>query len=414
MKSVILLVIGVIVGAGANFLVQLYLAKALSVSDFGIFTSIINLVNLISPLIAFGVSNFMLRAYAEEGNDAKRWLASIVHLLILSSILAFFILQTWSYYKNGIQYYFIIYCLFYIYMLSISYNSFTRLKLQVEDNFSVLSVWQIIPNTLKLISVITIIYLLGSSIFNVALAYGISGLLVFIISVKSLYEMNQGKLKIENSNSNNNEYDKHNKSIMDLLRKSYPYGLSGIFYLIYYQSDILILTYYLDYTEVGYYGFSLVFITALCLLPSMYYQTFQMKKIHSLSDNNKVKLKSFYLEHNYYSLAIGILFFIIFNFCISYFILNFFGDKYSAAIIILHALSFYIPIKFITLNSDSIMSTKNLVNIKVKIMGVAAIINIGINFLLIPIFGTMGAVYSTIITELFLMILFFNVLNNKL
>ena len=60
------------------------------------------------------------------------------------------------------------------------------------------------------------------------------------------------------------------------------------------------------------------------------------------------------------------------------------------------------------------MNTKDLVGIKVKIMGLAAAVNIFLNLIFIPFFSAMGAVFSTIITELFLLLSFYFVLKRRL
>ena len=85
MRSILYLIFSVFIGAGSGFLVQLYLAKQLSVNDYGIYTSIINLVNLIAPIIAFGVSSFLLRAYSEEGNHASKWMKSVIQMLLITT-----------------------------------------------------------------------------------------------------------------------------------------------------------------------------------------------------------------------------------------------------------------------------------------------------------------------------------------
>lgn len=412
MRSILYLVFSVFIGAGSGFLVQLYLAQKLSVYDYGIYTSIINLINLIAPLIAFGVSSFLLRAYSEEGNYASRWMRSVIQSLILTTIIGFTILQSWSYYKNGFEYYFLIYCFFFIYMVSVSYNSFTTLKYQLEENYKLLSLWQLAPKFLMLVMLILVVTIKGPSVYNVAIAYSLSGIIVILMSIVSLKQMVTGQIKLYTS-SEAKKYDA-NDNIVTLLKNSYPYGLSGLFYLIYYQSDILILSYYLDYTEVGYYGFSLVFVTSVCLIPSVYYLTYRLKKIHTLAKNDRLSLKSTYNSHIKYSLIIGLLFYVIFIICIEPFITIVFANKYQPAIYILYGLALYIPIKFLTLNSDSIMHTEGLVEIKVRIMGFAALFNIIINFLLIPKFGITGAIISTITTELFLLFTFHSTLRKKL
>lgn len=412
MRSILYLIFSVFIGAGSGFLVQLYLAKQLSVNDYGIYTSIINLVNLIAPIIAFGVSSFLLRAYSEEGNHASKWMKSVIQMLLITTTLGFTILQSWSYYKNGFEYYFLIYCLFFVYMVSISYNSFTTLKYQLEENFKLLSVWQLAPKLLMLISLVIVLTLNKPSVYNVAIAYSLSGILVILMSFVSLNQMITGRLKLQTPYDF--KFDNNARNIFSLLRNSYPYGLSGLFYLIYYQSDILILSYYLDYTEVGYYGFSLVFVTAVCLIPSVYYLTFRLKKVHILATTDINALKNSYKTHIKYSLLVGSGFFFIFIVCIKPFISIVFGNKYEPALYILYSLAAYIPIKFLTLNSDAIMHTKGLVEIKVKIMGVAALLNLLINFIAIPNIGTMGAVISTVLTELFLLFAFHITLNRRL
>ncbi|WP_300394332.1 oligosaccharide flippase family protein [uncultured Psychrobacter sp.] len=412
MRSILYLIFSVFISAGSGFLVQLYLAKKLSVYDYGVYTSIINLVNLIAPIVAFGIASFLLRAYSEEGNHASRWMKNVIQTLILTTTLAFMILQSWSYYKNGFEFYFIVYCLFFIYMVSISYNSFTTLKYQLEENYKLLSLWQLAPKLLMLISLVLVLTIKKPSIYNVAMGYGISGILVIIMSVKSLKQMTKAELKLKTPDGFILTNDHIN--IFGLLKNSYPYGLSGLFYLIYYQSDILILSYYLDYIEVGYYGFSLVFVTAVCLIPSVYYLTFRLKKIHALAAIDRTALKNTYKLHIKYSLIIGVSFFFIFVICIKPFITIVFDDKYEPALYIIYSLAAYIPIKFLTLNSDSIMHTKGLVEIKVRIMGIAALLNVLINFITIPSLGAMGAVTATIMTELFLLLAFHITLSRKL
>lgn len=414
MRSILYLIISVFFGAGSGFFIQLLLAKTLPVDEYGLYTSIINLSNLIAPLIAFGITNFLLRTYSIEGHHASRWMKSTFKLLFLTTLLAFITLQSISFYKNGISEYFLLYCLFFMYILSISYNSFTTLKYQIEDNHKLLAIWQLAPKLILFSTLLLIIVALGASIKKVGLAYGITGLIVTIFSINSLIDLYKGNLKLKFIIQSDKYSINPTASLLNLIRNSYPYGLSGLFYLIYYQSDILILNYYLDYTQVGYYGFSLIFVTSVCLIPTVYYMTYKLRSIHYLSKNDKRALRFFYKNHIKYSSGIGLIFFLIFLVSIKPFITIIFEDKYLPALPILYSLSLYIPIKFLTLNADAIMHTEEFVSIKVKIMGVAAILNLTINIILIPTFNLFGAVFSTLVTELFLLIAFHISIRRKL
>lgn len=94
--------------------------------------------------------------------------------------------------------------------------------------------------------------------------------------------------------------------LKSLIKYSYPYGLASLFYLIYYQVDIVVLKYYVSYKEIAYYGVSLIFVSAVCLLPTIFYQQVCMPKIHYWAINDKEKLEIFYKKNLIYSLLLGL------------------------------------------------------------------------------------------------------------
>src|SRR3546814_10198845 len=76
-----------------------------------------------------------------------------------------------------------------------------------------------------------------------------------------------------------------------------------------------------------------------------------------------------------------------------------FGKKYAEAHAILSILAIGIPIRFIATSVGSLLvSGRNMRN-KSYIMGVVAVINLGSNALLIPVYGLYGAAISTIFCE---------------
>src|SRR3546814_11018950 len=84
-----------------------------------------------------------------------------------------------------------------------------------------------------------------------------------------------------------------------------------------------------------------------------------------------------------------------------------FGKKYAEAHAILSILAIGIPIRFIATSVGSLLvSGRNMRN-KSYIMGVVAVINLGSNALLIPVYGLYGAAISTIFCELILLIIYY-------
>ncbi|WP_296243958.1 MULTISPECIES: oligosaccharide flippase family protein [unclassified Psychrobacter] len=405
-----LLVLGTLLGSGANFLIQIYLAKKLSVIDYGFYSSILNLVNLLTPIIGFGVSSFMLKAYAEEGYDAKRWLDNVYLALLFSATLAFVILQFTGYLKNDGFNYFYIYCFFFVYMLSVSYNSFMILYFQIQGRFRFFSLWQTVPNLIKLIFILGSVTLLGSSLNSIGIAYVLTGLFVLTFSLNSLHKMKVGKIKLLDvpiSLANDPVTSKA------LIINSIPFGLNGIFYLIYFQSTILILSFIEGYEAVAYFSLAMTLLTAFCLLPSVFFQKFLMPKIHYWAIHEKKRAYKFYIKNIVIWFFIGLVAAISNIIFAKFFLINFFGVEYLPAIKVFYLMSIVVLIKYLNLNSGALMTTKYLINIKSKIMMYAAVLNVSLSFLLITLFGIEGAVISIILVEIFISLLFVNIINRN-
>lgn len=406
-KSIVnfaLILTGLILGSISNFLIQMYLAKVLSISDYGVYTSILNTINILTPLIGFGFSSYILKLYGQYGGETKYFISIIIKALILTSLLTFILLEFWILLNDTTT--FFIAFLFFIYMLSLSVNAFTRLKYQVEENFFKFSLWQILPNLFRIISILVIFYIFQTSIETIAWAYAIAAIIVILFAANSLRLMKLGKVSLDKGIIVQDVYDKEGLSMKDVFRNSYPYGLSGLLYLVYYQSDVLLISHYLDYTSVGYYGFAVTLVVAVCLIPSIYFQSLHMPKVHRYAMHDLKELKRFYIKHLKFMLMIGTLVTFLFHFFIRSIVTLIFNDKYNGSLDILQILSFYILFKFISLNSDTVMSTENLINYKLKIMGLAAILNIFLNVCLLKTYGIKAAAYITLLTEFFILICF--------
>ena len=110
---------GTAIGTGSNFLIQVFLANKLSVQEFGFFTSIFNIVNLLSPLISFGITNYLLKCYSEEGYNVKKWFNAILFFNLISVLITYSIFY-FIYFKE-VDLFTIL--MFFTFMLSISFNN---------------------------------------------------------------------------------------------------------------------------------------------------------------------------------------------------------------------------------------------------------------------------------------------------
>jgi len=89
-----------------------------------------------------------------------------------------------------------------------------------------------------------------------------------------------------------------------------------------------------------------------------------------------------------------------------YIVLLLFGDKYQQSIILIWILLLAIPMRFVTIFSGMMLMTSDYIKKKVALMSVVALFNIVFNFLLIPMYGALGAAIVTILSEFILMFLY--------
>lgn len=83
-----------------------------------------------------------------------------------------------------------------------------------------------------------------------------------------------------------------------------------------------------------------------------------------------------------------------------------FGSHYEESIFILKLLVIIIPFRLITLSISAILLNDKYVKSRLIIEGSATLINVIMNFTLIPIWGVNGAILSVIVTEFIIAIYF--------
>ena len=90
-----------------------------------------------------------------------------------------------------------------------------------------------------------------------------------------------------------------------------------------------------------------------------------------------------------------------------------FGSEYQDSILILNILAVSSPIIFVAFSTGATLVTQEHMKLKVKLMGTVALINLVLNFILIPKYGVVGAALSTVVSNLILLILYYHAAETK-
>ncbi|MDM1331003.1 oligosaccharide flippase family protein [Acinetobacter indicus] len=394
LKDTLIVLLGTLLGALFAFLTQIQIARNLTVAQYGIFSTQLTLLNFLAPCIGMGISAFWLKAYGEEQEKAVRWMPISLKLVLLTSCLVLGIIIINALTTKNLS--FIILLFFSLYCFGQSVVELVGSKYQIELNYKKFSIIQLIPHSLRLFIVLIIIILGESGLINFMIAYGVSGFLIVLYGAKDLINFfNQKAL------SNKSEIIK----ILDLLKKSFPFWSAGFLYLIYLQGAVLILNFLVGAEQVGYYSAAFVFLASVYIIPSVIYQKFLLPQLHKWAYHDNKKIKKVYSLGNKLMFFMGCIFLVILYLSSDFIVDLIYGDDYYNSILIVKILCFAIPFKFISSSVGAILSTKDYVGRKVKLMLIASIFNILLNFILIYYFSSIGAAIATVLTEIFLMIM---------
>lgn len=184
-----------------------------------------------------------------------------------------------------------------------------------------------------------------------------------------------------------------------LLSKSYHYILSGAMVAIYGQIDKLMLKQMMDQTAVGYYSIAVsisniwVFVLA-AIIDSMFPTILQLHKIDKKQFERKNR--QLYGIVFYVSMCVSVVLTIVGRFAI----LILYGKSYLPSVGVLYVVTWYTAFSYLGQARNAWLVCENKQKY-LKYMYVAAIIvNVILNYVMIPVWGAMGAGLASLITQI--------------
>ena len=184
-----------------------------------------------------------------------------------------------------------------------------------------------------------------------------------------------------------------------LLSQSYHYVLSGMMVAIYGQTDKIMLKQMLDETSVGYYSLAFsvnsMWVFVLTAIISSLSPT--IIRLYSAGEKEEFKKKNrqLYALVIYISFLVAI-FFVLFG---TPAVTLVYGKEYSPAGTTLKIIAWYTIFSYLGVARNPwVVCTNNQKYLKYMYLS-AAIINVILNACLIPYFGTSGAAFASLITQ---------------
>lgn len=395
--------LGSILGAGCAFLTQALLARELGPASFGVLSSSLSLVVMLTPLASFGVGAFWLKVFGQEGWLAVRWLSSTIKYTLLTSFIVVSVLLLWAIYGPHDLVTRCFLMLLTIHLLGQVILELVSAKLQLEESFHLLAFWQFFPHFIRLIliSILALIMNEWLTLFNVGYIYVLVSMLIFIIGGAVIWKLYIGRLSLKGHGEMKVE-QLDTTTLVQVFINSWPFGLGGLIYLVYFQSNIVLLKYLVTDEAAGIYSVSFMIMIAIYMLPNVIYLKFLQPKLHRWASHDREKFYLVYKKGNILMLLLGLVSTLIILCLGNILIQKIFGIGYQDSVAILMVLALAAPARFMISSVGAILTTKHHLKDKLYIVTIVGVFNVLLNVIFIHLYGYIGAAVATVISEILL------------
>lgn len=191
---------------------------------------------------------------------------------------------------------------------------------------------------------------------------------------------------------------------VSLLKNSYHYIFSSMMVAIYAQTDKLMLKQMLNETEVGYYATA----AAVCGMWTFVLQAVIDSLLPSIlrlygkdQEGFERKNRQLYAIVFYVSVGVSFMFLLLGDFVIEIL----YGNAFLPSVDVLKVVTWYTAFSFLGVARNAWIVSEGKQKYLKYMYGCAAILNVILNFLFIPVLGSVGAALASLVTQIFTSIL---------
>jgi O-antigen/teichoic acid export membrane protein len=196
--------------------------------------------------------------------------------------------------------------------------------------------------------------------------------------------------------------------LLEMLKIGLPYGIAVIFLYVYFQIDMFMLTLMRSSFEVGVYSASYRLIAILLLIPgivtSVIYPILFQLGVES-KEKHRETIEKIFKVLSAVGIPGSVLLFVLANPLLTWL----YNNRFQESIPIMMLLSWFFALECLSFSLGDVLTTTNRQWTRAKIQGGAALLNIAINFYAIPRYGIYGASVATLLTELYVFVMYYGI-----
>ncbi len=363
-----------------------YLSRLVGPEDFGEYSYLFAIITLFSMLPLFGMENVVIKGLVERDNGI---LISALYIRLFFSIFsAFFVFFTFTVGElQNVNYAFCISLLIFLALTSELIKNFYQSKEDAKK-------YVVIDNCAIVVSFIVKMYLTENGNRDYLILISLDYVLTFIfVAIVFKFDSNRERLSL----------GVNLKKISYVFKQSFPFFISTLMVVIYSKVDQLMIKDMLGYQELGYYSAALRISSSWWVIPTTLILSLYPILIAQYNKNKNEEIAAcFFSICTFISLLIGTLVFVLSD-SIVYAV---FGEKYIAASEIIKAHCFIGCLASLGVARSKWLIIKGLQKWIPLFIFLGMILNIAGNYILINYMGLIGAVLSTLISQLAVLVVF--------
>ena len=392
-KNTFYIFCGRIANALFLFLLTLTVSRLLGPALFGTYSFLTTVILTGTYLANYGLDTLMVRGIAKDHNRAKTYLSNILGLKIFTSLVTILLIASifqLSSLDSRTKH------LLLVLSISLLFNSLSQTLWYYGDGFEKFlyhSLLWTLSNFAK--SAIGIVL-----VFTFYDIYPLISGLVFAEALSFVFAYYFIKKRF---GSYSLSFD---FSIWyDLIIKSTPLAIGAIFSALYFRLDIVMLKMMREAEIVGWYSAAYKLIEVFTIFPSAIVMVFFPSLVKS-HHKNVFEFKKIIFSALTVLFSAGIILAISLSALSENIIMIIFGKLFLPSVIVLQILSWALFLIFINYLLSHVLISVGKEGYYASALIIITLLNFGLNLLLIPKYGHVGAGWATLISEIILMVLY--------
>ena len=367
--------------------VGIWVARYLGPEQFGLLSYAQSFVFLFTAIATLGLDSIVVRELVKDNSQRNVLLGTAFSLKLIGSLCILPLLWLGVHFTSNDSY---TNLLIFIIASGTIFQSFNVIDFYYQS--SVLSKYVAFANTITLAisSIVKIVLILNEASL---LAFAIVGVFdTVILSLGLIY------FYWQKTHHSLREWQFDKVVAKRLLSDSWPLIISSVMVSLYMKIDQVMIKEMLDNNAVGQYAAAVRIIESTYFVPVIIVSSIFPSLINVKHDKSKFNKRIEILYSTLFWASLLITAFLFSN--REWIVLTLFGSDYSESIKIFGWLSIMLPVVAISAVHGKWLITENLVRFNLYYTFFAAILNVFLNIIFIPKYGSIGAVFATLCAQI--------------